>query len=220
MSDLFLIRTISTGDYNLENYLVELADDFDAFEEQYGNQDLRVAVLSLRDDIMGIPRLNAEGEALTETERLELFRERLADTALLDANGYLTVPFATNLDRLSPITANHKISSLEAELAGSDLGDTVARVYVRQRGTGSVRAVSGAELFYSFPERTAAVNTFFNGERSGVFSDDEIYSNRRLRDRPFANTRWELVINQYDPKSWKQITKEIELPLFSPYEKR
>ena len=81
------------------------------------------------------------------------------------------------------------------EIIGSDIGDIVGRVYLRQRGTGTVRGLSNDKQFYAFPEILAVVNPFFNGQR--VFTS-EIYRNDRLRDRPFANTHWELVLNQLD----------------------
>ena len=39
------------------------------------------------------------------------------------------------------------------------------------------------------------INTFFNGNR---FFDPSVYRNSHLRDRPFVNTNWELIINQRD----------------------
>ena len=85
--------------------------------------------------------------------------------------------------------------AVEAEIIGSDLGDTVGRVYLRQRGTGMVLSVAGDRSYYRLPERTAVLNPLFNGVR--VFSQD-VYRSDRLRDRPFVNTHWELVLNQKD----------------------
>lgn len=207
LDKLFLIRMIMAGDYNLENYLMELEDAFYSFEEEYGNPDVRVAVLSLRDDVLNVPWLRDNGESLPESERLTLFREKLADPGLLDPSGYLNIPFSTNVDTLSPLTRNHKVYYLEAEFVGTDVGDSVGRIYLKQRGTGSVHSVTDETLFYAFPERTAVVNTFFNGERWDVFSDDTVFMNMRLRDRPYANTLWELLINQRD----EEVNKDINL---------
>ncbi|MBN1773932.1 MAG: hypothetical protein JXB32_21915 [Deltaproteobacteria bacterium] len=197
LDQLFLIRMVAAGDYNLEYYLTELSDAFYVFEETYGNPDVRVDVISLRDDLLNVPRLAANGEALSEAERLQVFQQMLMDPARLDEHGYLSIPFSTDLDGLSPLTRNHKISHVEAEIVGSDTGDTLGRLYLRQRGTGTVHSVTDDSLYYVFPERTAVINTFFNGDR-GSFSTDEIYINRRLRDRPYSNTLWELVFNQRD----------------------
>ena len=173
-----------------------------AFEEQYGNPDMRVAILSFRDDILRIDRMDDGGQPLSEADRLTRFREKLVDPALLDYHGYLTVPFSTTLSRLSPVTRNHKVIAIEAEVVGSDVGDTLGRIYLRQRGTGTVRSVSDDKLFYLFPERMAVIDTFFNGERA---FDNVIYRNTRLRDRPFTNSRWELVLNQRDERDNQDI---------------
>jgi hypothetical protein len=195
---LYLIRMIAHGDYNLESYLYELEEAFYQFEETHGKPDKRIQVLSLRDDILDIPRLSEDYRALSEEERVALFREKLTDPAMLDGNGYFIAPFNTNLTRLSPLTHNHKISHIEAEFVGSDVGDSEGRVYLRQRGTGVVRGLDGETTYYTFPERAAVLNTFFNGERRWIYSDDEVLRNYRLRDRPLVNTRWELLINWND----------------------
>src|SRR5690606_6018887 len=101
----------------------------------------------------------------------------------------------TSDERLSPLTRNHKIDFIEIELIGSDVGDSVGRVYVRQTGTGMIArlGVDDGTSHYRFPDRTAVVNTFFNGMR--VFGP-EVYRSERLRDRPYINSGWELVFDQ------------------------
>ena len=191
--DLFLVRMVSHGDYNLESYLAELEYAYRDFQQIYGNPDHRVEIVSLRDDVLAIPRLDAAGRPLTQAQRIEQFRGRLADAAYLDERGYRTVPFSTSLARLSPLTRNHKVTAIEAEIIGADVGDTVGRLYLRQRGTGVIASVDGEKLYYRFPERTAVMNPIFNGVR--VFGP-EVYRSDRMRDRPFVNTHWELVLNQ------------------------
>ncbi len=195
LDKLFLVRMVAHGDYSLESYLAELEEAFIEFEELYGLPDTRVQVISLRDDVLAIPRLGPDSTAYSEEQRTALLRQRIQDVTLLDPRGYIVMPFSTSLDRLSPLTRNHKILYLEAEVIGDDVGDQLGRIYVQQRGTGVVRRVDGDKSFYSFPERTAVVDTFFNGERA--FSD-AVYRNERLRDRPVVNTGWELVFNQKD----------------------
>jgi hypothetical protein len=202
--DLFLVRMISSGDHTLEAYLSDLNEAYVEFQEQFGQADTRVVTLSLKDDLLAIPRLGDQGQALSLGDRNDLFHKKLASPDMLDGNGYLTIPFQTTLDSVSPLTSNHKIAYVEAELVGSDLGDTLGRVYVRQKGTGSIRPLSGDKVFYSFPERTAVVDAFFNGTK---FFGDDFYQSTRLRDRPFANTSWELVLNQKD----ETINKDISL---------
>ncbi len=207
VDQLFLIRMVAAGDYNLENYLVELEDAFYAFEESYGNPDLRVQVISLRDDIFNVPRIEGNGESLNEKERLAIFQQMLMDPTLLDGDGYLTISFNTDVDGLSPLTRNHKIYYIEAEIVGSDTGDTLGRVYLKQRGTGTVHSVMDESLYYVFPDRTAVINTFFNGDRGDIYSSDALFTNMRLRDRPYSNTLWELVFNQRD----EDVNKDINL---------
>ncbi len=207
MDELFLIRMVSYGDHNLDNYLLELDANFGDFEELYGNPDSRVEIVSLRDNIWDIDQTNEGAEALSEEERIRLFHQRITDPELLDSNGYITIPFDTTVRQLSPLTRNHKIKYVEAEFVGSDVGDKVGRVYLRQLGTATVSSLEGGKVYYAFPQRTAVINTFFNGQRFRIFSDDTVFRNERLRDRPVANTMWELVINQRD----EEVNKDINL---------
>jgi hypothetical protein len=202
--DLFLVRMVASGDLTLERYLSQLNDAYIRFQEQFGQADTRVVTLSLKDDLLAIPKLGEGGVALTLGQRNDLFHARLAAPTMLDGNGYLTVPFSTTLDRVSPLTSNHKVAYVEAEIIGSDVGDTLGRVYVRQKGTGTIRPLMGEKAYYAFPERTAVVDAFFNGTK---FFAPELYQSTRLRDRPFANTAWELVLNQKD----EAINKDISL---------
>ncbi|MFO0595933.1 MAG: hypothetical protein U0228_11525 [Myxococcaceae bacterium] len=199
---LFLIRMVTAGQYNLENYLLELDNEFQNFEEQFGNPDVRVLALSLRDDIFQIPYSDERGHALSEEQRVELLRARLKDPKLLDRNGYLTIPFTTRLADVSPVTRNHKIRHVEIDLQGVDLGDAVARVYLRMSGTGVVRNVNDQTDFFVFPQRLGVVNTSRLGAKA---FDPEVYRNYRFRDRPLVNTLWELIINQRDEAANKDI---------------
>lgn len=196
LTNLFLIRMISYGDYNLENYLHELNEAFVEFEEEFGNPDDRVAIYSLKNDILNIPRVSDDGMAYSEDKRNQLLREKLTDGSLLDKNGYVVVPFKTGLDRLSPLTFSHKIKYLEAEIIGGNQGDYLGRIYIKQQGTSAVRPSEGSRLYYLFPERTAVVDTFFNGEKWDAATD--IFKNDRFRDRPFVNTNYEMVLNVMD----------------------
>lgn len=201
---LFIVRMVASGDVTLESYLDELESNYIDFEEQYGNPDTRVAIVSLRDDVLRIPRKDANGIALSEAERTRLLREKLADPNLLDPRGYLLMPFSTSIDDVSPLTRNHKVRFAEAEVVGDAVGDTLGRVYVTQRGTGVVSAVGGTTNYYAFPVRTAVLNPFFNGVRALA---PEVYRSERLRDRPLVNTGWDLVFNQKD----ERVNEDIDL---------
>ncbi|MBN2802843.1 MAG: hypothetical protein JXR91_07100 [Deltaproteobacteria bacterium] len=204
MIKLNLIRMVSYGTYNLERYLADLNEAFLQFEEDYGLPDTRVSMISLKDDILGIPYLDKNGVAYSSSKRNELMHKRLQDVTLLDDNGYIVMPFSTSLEEVSPLTTTHKVQYIQAEIIGSNVGDAMGRIYLRQKGTGVVRDLEGEKLFYSFPERTAVVDTFFNGLK---FFDPDVYKNERLRDRPFVNTEWEIVFNQKD----ESVNKDIAL---------
>ncbi len=204
LEKLFLIRSVQYGDYNLENYLVDLEESYYAFEEQYGVPAQRLAIISLRDDIMRIPRLDEDGAAISQAARIDMMRERLRNPALLDENGYLSIPFSTTLEELSPVTRIHKIKYMEAEMIGSSVGDTLGRVYVRQGGTSVVHSLTGEKIYYRFPERLAVINPFFNGNRLFV---PEVYRNNQLRDRPYVVTAWELIVNQRD----EHVNQDLDL---------
>ena len=203
-NDLFLIRMISRGDKNLENYLNELESTFFDFEEFFGAPSSRVHIVSLKDDILAVPFTDEAGEPLNTIERTRIMRERLIDPGNLDRNGYITLPFSTDLRSVSPLTRNHKILHVEADIYGSESGDLVGRVYMRQKGTSVIHGVNGDRQFHRFDERTAVINAIFGGVR---FFDNTIYQSHRLRDRPFVNTQWELVINQRD----EQVNQDINL---------
>ena len=193
--ELSLVRLVSRGDYNLENYLDTLQDSYFEFLETAGRPDSRVDIFSLRDDVLAIPRYGEDGNTLSDAARVELFRVALTDTRMLNPQGHVAIPFATDFSRLSPLTRNHKIAYIEAEFIGSDVGDALGRVYVTQAGTGTVSRLAGGNNFYRLPERSAVVNPFFNGVRAFT---PEVYRNERLRDRPYVNSNWVISVNQRD----------------------
>src|SRR5690606_24201774 len=96
----------------------------------------------------------------------------------------------------------------ETDVVGSNVGDRVGRVYLRPRGTGVIHGIDGELDYYLFPQRTAVINAFFNGNR--VFTP-EVYRAERLRDRPLVNTQWDLVINQRD----EVVNQDIDLQSLS-----
>lgn len=193
--ELFLTRMVARGDYNLQNYLTQLEDEFRFFEDTVGTRDQRLLRLSMRDDILRIPYTKASGEPLTQADRFTMFRERLTNGGLLDENGYIAAPFNVDLTALSPLTSNHKISYVEAELVGSGVGDPLAKVYLRMSGTSAIRELAGGMAYYTFPTRTGVINAFVNGSKP---FDPLIYRTSRFTERPLVNSRWELMINRID----------------------
>ncbi|TNE47788.1 MAG: hypothetical protein EP343_18580 [Deltaproteobacteria bacterium] len=201
--DLYLIRMVSYGDKNLETYVSQLEQAFRAFEEENGKPDIRVLQLSLRDDILEIPRVDdTTKEALGLNARISMLQTKLADRNLLNSEGYTSIPFSISVRKphslVSPITFNHKIVYVEAVIHLTDPTDETARLYLRQKGTSVVR-LKGDELkYYALPQRTAVINPKINGTLD--FSP-EVYKNYRLRDRPLGNTQWQLLINQVTEKA-------------------
>jgi hypothetical protein len=208
---------VDGGDYNLRRYLADLDDAYFEFEDGRGNPDTRVARISVRDDVLKIPRYARDGSSapLTLEQRVGLFREQLRDPALLDNNGWLTLGFNTSFDQLSPITYNHKVLFIEVEMFGDTGGDPIGRVYLRQVGTGVVGDAHGGRSFYAFPRRTAVINPVLNGNRDyGQDSDGaiagptrSIFRSFRFRERPVVNTNWELVFNQRS----EEVNEDINL---------
>lgn len=203
---LYFARMVDGGDYNLRRYLADLDDAYFEFEDGRGNPDTRVARISVRDDVLRIPRYaeDGSGRPMTLEQRVAAFRTRLQDPALLDDNGWLTLAFPTSFEDLSPITYNHKVLFIEVELFGDTGGDPIGRVYLRQVGTGVVQDGTGDRLYYAFPRRTAVINPVMDGNRDyGQDSDGaiagpsrSIFRSFRFRERPVVNTNWELVLNQ------------------------
>ncbi|MBN1962713.1 MAG: hypothetical protein JW841_17415 [Deltaproteobacteria bacterium] len=204
LEQLFLVRMAAVGDINLQYYLIDLEDAARAFDDELGAQDWRISRISLRDDIMQIPYLNTDGEALSDGERSAMFRERLLDPGVIDSRGYIVFPFNTRLTQTSPLTRLHKIKYVEIDVIGSDVGDPVGRLYLDMRGTGTVVNLDNEYNYYAFPHRTSVINTMFNGNRVYV---PELYKSYRLIARPFVNSRWELVINVAD----EEVNRDINL---------
>lgn len=196
---LFLTRMVSFGDYNLENYVADIYNAFLGFEEIYGNPDLRVAQLSLVDHIFEIPRVDESGAPLSADERAARMRARLLDPQYLNREGYIAVPFSTRLAEVSPVTRNHKIFYVEANLEGNDNGDFIGRIYLKQRGTSTIHNIDGDNSYFRFPNRTAVINPAFNAQRPVELSQaTEVYRSYRLRDLPLVNDHWELIFNHRD----------------------
>ncbi|MCP4502826.1 MAG: hypothetical protein GY822_23040 [Deltaproteobacteria bacterium] len=200
--DLFLVRMVNHGTENLEDYLYDLQRDYREFEQTYGRPSDRVAMVSLRDDVLNIARANEKGIALLPAERAAILREELLDPNLLDGNGHIRIPFSTILAETSPITAIHKIVGIEAEIHGSDVGDRVGRIYLTSKGTSTLRNLDDVHQYLRTPGLTAVLNPYFNGVR--VF-DDDIYRNDRFQGRAFVNTLWELVLNLQDEEENRDI---------------
>jgi hypothetical protein len=202
--DLFLTRLVARGDHNLENYLAQLVNTFYDFEELFGHPATRVHAVSLKNDILAIPQLDNEGNPYADSERTALMRAALTDSSRLDKDGYLTLTFSTNLDDVSPLTRNHKILYMQADIYGNDTGDFVGRLYVRSKGTGVIHGVADDTTFFRFDPRTSVMNTKFGGVD---YFDPAVYQSYRHRDRPFVNTNWEMVFNQRD----ERVNQDINL---------
>jgi hypothetical protein len=203
--DLSLVRLVSHGDYNLANYLRDLQAAYATFQENYGKPDVRVISVSLCDDILAIPYYGPDSKIISTDDRRTMCENELLGPQHLDAQGYITIPFSTTSDALSPITRDHKILYIEADLDGTKQGVNdlssvspvfVPRIYLRQKGTATVLGLDGSRTPYRFPERTAVIGMTYEGSMSGV--DPTVFRSDRFKDRPFLNNGWEFVLNLRD----------------------
>ncbi len=217
--DLFLARLAGRGEHSIENYLLDLQRALNDFENLYGRPDTRLHVVSLRDDVLRIPRTDELGTPYTDAERIAMFREALVDPSRLNARGYLAFPFAIGLDATSPLTAVHKIEHIEAEIQGSGVGDRLGRVSLTPRGTATVRSLEGANSYLRLPAIRAEIDAFFNGVKP-AFIDPELYKSVRLRERPLVNSLWELGLNLRDDAVNRDIRPEelTDIRLYVYYE--
>ena len=225
--NLYLARMVQTGQDNLQDYMMGLDNAFTAYQQEYGSPDLRVVELSLLNDILqipkeeaetnsdGTPHVDADGvpymKALTTTERVGKMRAAMKDPSHYDSNGYLSLSFATRVSDLSPLTRNHKIHHITIDIQGEEVGDDVARVYLRMLGTGSIQRLDDLTSYFALPARTAVVNTTLGGSSVQKFTAGDIYSAYHLRDRPLVNSLWQLVFNQRDEK----VNQDVKLESIS-----
>lgn len=191
---LFQIRMVSRGDDNLDRYMADLRHAYLLMEEELRAPANRVERLSLMNDILGIPLLREDGTALSQSEREAMLRARLTDPSMLDPEGRLSIPFQTNADELSPCTRNHKINFIEVAIQGSGLGDDEANVNVWQDGTGVIESLGAGTQYYRLPAALSVVQAYF-GRNNTVF-DPSVYRRFELRERPYMNTQWRMVIDQ------------------------
>lgn len=201
---IFLVRMVGRGDYNLDRYLAELRDSFFAFEETFRAPAPRVERISVRDDVFAIPLTDPDGRALDQSTRNRLFRERLLDPGLLDARGRLRIPFATTRDELAPCTRNHKLDFIEVALFGGDLGDDEADVLIWQDGTGTIETLREGTAYHRLPPAVVVAQPYFN--RATVF-DPSVYRRYEMRERPYLNSSWAIVLDQVQSRD----NQDIEL---------
>jgi hypothetical protein len=76
-----------------------------------------------------------------------------------------------------------------------------------------VRGTDEGERSYLLPELTAVVNPFMNGSRdlqqfpAIAGATGSVYRGYRLRDRPFVNSSWELVLDLHN----ESVNQDIDL---------
>ena len=224
LDELFLVRMVRAGDDNLLRYVSDLEDATYELQEQTGRPDTRVLVLSLRDDVLGVPRYDGDPQAglrpLSHAERVEHFRRQLLASRQSDERGRISVAFSTELEDLSPRTWGHKVLSIEAQIVGSGLPEAAARLYLVQDGASVVRTADGDRLPYGLPPVTAVLDAgsgvarsappgtslpapLLRGQRSGggEVADAPLGRYRRsfrFRGRPVVNSGWRLLLDLQD----------------------
>ena len=196
--ELYLIRMISRGEYNLESYLDDLEDDYEAFRVRYRTRSNRAVRLSLTDDIMMIPVIDEDGHALSTDQRTRMMRERLLDPTRLDASGRRTFEFRTAFEQFAPCTFGHQINYVEVMFSGSNLGDANSSVMLWQDGTGIIGRADGDQNFHRLPP--ALIVATPRRDLDMAF-DPSVYRNYGMRERPLVNTSWRLVFDELHPQN-------------------
>ena len=189
---LFLVRMVSRDFYNIDNYLDELEDEYEAFRGQYRTRASRVRRISLRDEVLNVPLRDRTGD-LSSARRAAAFREALTSSRLLDRDGRLTIPFRTYREQLSACTFNHQIGSIETVFFGAPLGDADAEVWIRQDGIGEIRRVTHDVARYRLPDALMVARPYVAND---PHYDPSVYRSYEFRERPFVNTSWSLVFDQ------------------------
>ena len=218
LDKLFLVRMVRAGDVALQSYLAELEEAWWEQQERTGPPDTRVLVLSLRDDLLGIPRyVPGPGlRPLAHSDRVKLMRRRLQSSGYRDLQGRASIPFSTALDRLSPRTFGHRVLAVEAEIVGGDLPDGAGRLYLVQEGAGLIRGAGGERMTYALPVIGTLLDAGGPAEAGpGTSLPAPLLRNQpvaggqgaadaplgrfrrsfRLRGRPVVNSGWRLVID-------------------------
>lgn len=196
--ELYLIRMISHGDYNLDSYLDALEDEYEAFRGQYRNRSHRAVRLSMANDIMQIPTLGTDGHSLSAAERSTLMRTRLLDPKRLDSRGRRTYTFSTTLDQFAPCTFGQQIDYVEVMFSGANLGDPNASVMLWQNGTGVIERADQGQNFHRLPP--ALIVATPRRDLDSAF-DPSVYRNYGMRERPLVNTSWSLVFDEKNPQN-------------------
>ncbi len=196
--ELYLIRMVARGDYNLDDYLDTLEDDYESFRGEYRNRSHRAARLSMTNDIMHIPTLANDGRALSAAERSALLRERLLDPTRLDAHGRRTFEFRTSLDEFAPCTFGHQLDYVEVMFSGANLGDPNASVMLWQDGTGVMERADQGQNFHRLPPALAVITP--RRDLDSAF-EPAVYRTYTLRERPLVNTSWRLVFDEQNPQN-------------------
>lgn len=205
---LFVTRMVSRGQFNLDNYLDELEDDYEFFRSRFQSKANRVERISLVEDVLLAPYQDEHGE-LTMQERVDFMRDALSDPQLLDEDGRLSIPFRTSLQELSPCTFNQQIRYIEMQLLGGDSVDLEADLMLWQEGTGIIEAVDGSRDYYSLPPALTVATPWMDtiNRASSVF-DPSTYRRYEMRGRPFINTAWRLVFDQRNNRENQDIDLE------------
>ncbi|HVK78400.1 MAG TPA: hypothetical protein VM734_34110 [Kofleriaceae bacterium] len=196
--ELYLIRMVTHGEYNLSNYLDELEDDYEAFRAEFHNRSQRAVRLSLANDILRIPTLAEDGRPLSVNERSALLREHLMDPRRLDARGRRTFELRTTLEQFAPCTFGHQINYVEIMLSGANLGDPNASVMLWQDGTGVIQRPDQGQNFHRLPP--ALVVATPRRDLDTAF-EPSVYRNVGMRERPLVNTSWRLVFDELHPQN-------------------
>lgn len=153
--DLFLTWLASRGQYNLDNDMNDLNNAFFEFEQEFGLPNLRVQVLSMRDDMLNIARTAPDGRPYTLAERIGMLRETLLNRPCSTATATRPCRSRRASNRLPGHAKSQDPVHRGRDQNADRAGDAVARLYLTQGGTSVVDSVRDEKLYYRFPELTA-----------------------------------------------------------------
>jgi hypothetical protein len=178
----------------LEDFLAQLTDNYNAFNGVYLNAQTYVDEVSLREDILGLNDPVTDPVTHEEVSPQEQFRRVLLAPTNLDGLGGASIPFYTSITEgngvFSTLLCNDRITSIEVMLVGDFLGDNVAYVQIAQSGASLLRACDARpwEGLEHLVEYNITPHTFL--VQAGVNSYGIGVPNQGPRGRSVAFASW------------------------------
>lgn len=190
-AELAPIRTSSRGLQNLTQYVNELEGLFSEFTSRFPSP-LHPSVYSytLR-DLMKIPKVDDQGQPLTEAERSALFTRTLFHPSQQRPDGSWFASWGLSPNDVHPLTQQHMLLFIQSGLYGERLGDNEGSVTLIPHGE-SIMHGHNVTTWHRFTPYTAALNPLIGGLPAEPF---DVYRNDQLRHMPLLQNDWMLQLN-------------------------